>query len=127
MKLSSPRQETIAIQPPMIDPIVNVESSNSSSMPSNEVQKISPTNVLPPTKTDQQGYSIARDRPRREIQPPLRFAHADCVAYTLAVNKLIIQMNHPLLKKQLSLLLQINGYLLCKRKWNHFERIVPGI
>ena len=51
MKSSSLRQETIAIQPPMIDPTVNVESSNSSSMPSNEVEQISPTNVLPPIET----------------------------------------------------------------------------
>ena len=95
MKSSSLRQETTTIQPPMIDPTVNIESLNSSSMPSNEVEQISPTNVLPPIETDQQDYSIARDRPRREIQPPSRYAHADCVAYTLAIAEEVDNSNKP--------------------------------
>ena len=85
MKPSSKKQEDTAFQPPMMDPTVNVESSNSSSMPSDEVEQTSPTNVLPPIETGQQDYSIARDRPRREIKPPLRYAHADYVAYAMTV------------------------------------------
>ena len=87
MKPSSQKQEDTAFQPPMMDPTVNVESSNSSSMPSDEVEQTYPTNVLPPIETGQQDYSIARDRPRREIKPPLRYAHADYVAYAMTVSE----------------------------------------
>ena len=95
MKSSSPKQETIAIQPPMMDPIVNVESSNSTSIPYDEVEKISPTNIVPPTEIGQPGYSIARDRPRRKIQLPSRYAHVDCVQYALDVAEEVDNSDEP--------------------------------
>jgi hypothetical protein len=33
----------------------------------------------------QQPYSIAKDRPRREIRPPQKYAYADMVAYALSI------------------------------------------
>ena len=37
----------------------------------------------PVTTSQQPQYSIAKDRPRREVRPPQRYAEADLVAYAL--------------------------------------------
>ena len=39
---------------------------------------------IPPA---QQQYNLARDRARRQIRPPYRYAHADIVSFALSVAK----------------------------------------
>ena len=37
------------------------------------------------------GYQLARDRPRREIKTPVRFAHADLIAYAFSIGESLDQ------------------------------------
>ena len=46
---------------------------------------ISPSQLLTMPDSDDVDYSIARDRPRREVKQPKRYSEADLVAYALAV------------------------------------------
>lgn len=64
-----------------------------------EIEVLSPINssLLPTidTQIEHPKYSLTRDRPRREIQPLGRYAHANYVAYVLAIVENIENMNEP--------------------------------
>ena len=61
---------------------VEIDSGSKSETSS---QPLSQTQDSPVSMPSQPQYSIARDRPRREVRPPQRFAEADLVAYALNV------------------------------------------
>ena len=63
------------------------------STPVSTSQSVSSTPQSPPLASPQ--YSIAKDRPRRDIRPPQRYAEADLVAYALNVAEGIDSSEEP--------------------------------
>ncbi|KAK3023381.1 hypothetical protein RJ639_044237 [Escallonia herrerae] len=71
----------------------------------------------------EQQYSIASNRPRREIQPPQKYGYTDMVTYTLSVAE-SIEVEEPITYKRPSRARnQRSGQLLGMRRWNLFTRI----
>ncbi|KAG8477771.1 hypothetical protein CXB51_027720 [Gossypium anomalum] len=65
-------------------------------------------------------YSIAKNRTKREIKPPKKYAEADLVAYALNVAEDIDANQEPSnYSEAISCEDSENGCLLCKRRWNH--------
>ncbi|KAG8472814.1 hypothetical protein CXB51_034622 [Gossypium anomalum] len=73
-------------------------------------------------------YSIAKNRTKREIKPPKKYAEADLVTYALNVAEDIDANQEPSnYSEAISCEDSKNGCLLCKRRWNHSTKTKHGI
>ena len=63
----------------------DIDSGSTSQLTSHSRPELESGSV--PLSPPHQQYSIARDRPRREVKPPQRYAEADLVAYVLNVDQ----------------------------------------
>jgi hypothetical protein len=71
----------------------------------------------------EQHHSIATDRPKRTIKPPIRYGFEDMVSYALVISSKIL-----LLFKRLSIAKRrVNGWVLWQKKWSLCIKTRHGI